>query len=245
MASSADYMIEGRALNMPCHVRDASSGAALYLVPSAPARALLPGSDYELAEFLPGRAMCALAIIDYKDSDLGDYNEVSIALFVRPSGQKPRLPWVGNWLDMSRNKLGVHILHLPVNQSFTCEAGQKIWGYPKTVQDIAFTYQDDRATCRLVYDGQHAMTLSLPRGGMRTLKNSLMTTYSHIDGGAYVTQAPQNTEGFGTHAGAQTRLELGEGPIADMLRTLGLPRKPITSIWMERMTAVFGAPKAL
>ncbi|MEO9970153.1 MAG: acetoacetate decarboxylase family protein [Hyphomonadaceae bacterium] len=239
------YKIEGRPVSLPCHVQEASSGAALFLVPLEAARALMPGPDFTVAEFLPGKAICTIAMIDYKQNDLGDYNEVSIALFVRPKGQRPLIPWLGNWMDLSRNKLGVHILHLPVDQSFTCEAGRKIWGYQKTVQEIDIDYQTDRARCKLVYDGQSALTFSVPRGGDKSRKPGPMTTFSYIDGKPFRTMASQSVKGFGTHKGADVELELGAGPIADQLRSLGLPKKPIASIWMEHMSAEFGPPQAL
>lgn len=237
------YQIEGQAFALPCHVRKASSGAALYLVPIDAARALLPGPELELAEFLPGKAICTIAAIDYQDNDLGNYLEVSIALFVRPRGEKPMVPWIGNWMALSASKLGVHILHLPVNQSFTCEAGAKIWGYPKTVQDIAMHYEDGRARCELVYEGNPALTFSVARGGAKTLKESPVTTYSYIDGTLHKTRARQSATGFGTHKGTTAELTLGSGLIADQLRAVGLPKKPITAMWMEHMVAEFDAPE--
>lgn len=239
------YQIEGQTFTLPCHVRDASSGAALYLVPLAAARALLAGPDIDVAEFLPGKAICTIAMIDYKDNDLGNYNEVSIALFVRPKGERPLLPWLGNWIDLSASKLGVHILHLPVDQSFTCEAGAEIWGYPKTVQKIDITYTDSRAKCELVYNGEHALTFSVARGGEKALQPSPVTTYSYKDGKPQKTVARQHVTGFGTHKGATAELTLGTGLIADQLRSLGLPKKPITAMWMDNMAAEFGPPEPL
>lgn len=243
--STQTYTIEGQSFSLPCHVRKASSGAALYLVPVDKARALLPGPEIDVAEFLPGKAICTIAAIDYQDNDLGDYLEVSVALFVRPRGERPFLPWLSNWMDLSRSKLGVHILHLPVDQSFTCEAGYKIWGYPKTVQNIQMTYEEGRATCALNYNGEHALTFSVARGGTKTRKESPVTTYSYIEGRAHKTVAHQTMVGFGTHKGDSAKLELGSGVIADQLRSLGLPKQPITAMWTEHMSAEFGPPEAL
>ena len=242
---TSTYQIEGEAFTLPCQVRKASSGAALYLVPADEARKLLAGPEIDVAEFLPGKAICTIAAIDYEDNDLGDYLEVSVALFVRPKGERPFLPWLGNWMALSQSKLGVHILHLPVNQSFTCKAGRKIWGYPKTVQDIEMTYDGARATCTLNYDGKHALTFSVGRGGKKTLKESPVTTYSYIDGQPHKTVARQRGSGFGTNPSENVQLTLGTGIIADQLRRLGLPKKPITAMWMEHMSAEFGPPERL
>ena len=44
------YDVQGKHVKLPVFVRDARSGAATYLVKSAPARALLSGKDFELAD---------------------------------------------------------------------------------------------------------------------------------------------------------------------------------------------------
>jgi hypothetical protein len=225
-------------------VRHATVGSATYLVPADAARRLLPGPEIEVAELLPGRALCSLAIIDYKDNDLGDYNEVSIALFVRPRGQPAGIPYLGTMIDLVRNQLGTYIVHLPVNQSFTCEAGSTIWGFPKTVQKIEFDYRSDRASCTLVYDEQHALTLSLPRGGSRSLPESTMTGYTTIEGVAHTNEFTSGAEGFGIRLGG-AELELGTGLIADQLLSLGLPRTAIMTTWMEKMYASFGPSRKL
>jgi len=243
-APQMTYQIEGREFSLPCEVRHATSGAATYLVPAKAAAALLPGPEIEIAKMLPGKALCSIAMIDYKDNDLGDYNEISISFFVRPRGDRPTLPYLGNWIDLTRSRLGVHIIHLPVNQSFTCEAGRTIWGYPKTVQEIDIDYANDRATCKLVYDGQHALTLTVPRGGDKSVSGQKMTTYSYIEGVPHVTSADQGAEGMGVFfSGAE--LALGTGVIADQLRSLGLPKRPLMCAWMERMYATFGPAEKL
>jgi hypothetical protein len=238
------YTIQGREVRLPCQVRNATAGSASFLVPAAAARRLLPGPEIEIAELLPGRGVCSIAVIDYKDNDLGDYNEVSIAFFVRPRGDAPALPWLGNWIDLARGRMGVHIRHLPVDQGFTCEAGSTIWGYPKTVQRIDFEVGSERASCRLDYDGAHALTLSVPRGGGRSLPESEMVTYSFIQGVPHRVRARQSAEGFGFRLGG-AELTLGSGPIADELRSLGLPRRALMTTWMEKMRASFGAAEKL
>jgi hypothetical protein len=237
------YTIQGRPVGFPVEVRDASSGSATFLVAAGPAQRLLPGDEFRAAEVLPGRALLSIAAIDYKDNDLGDYNEVSIALFVRPRGERS-LPWVGTWLDMLRGSLGTYILHLPVDQAFTCEAGCTLWGFPKTVQEIRFDYASERARCELVTDGELALRLTLPRGGERALPEKVLTTYTHIQGVAHRTRFTSTSEGFGVRRGG-AELELGSGPIADELRSLGLPRRALMTTWMQRMRARFEAPEKL
>ena len=229
---------------MPVCVRRAASGSATFLVSAAAARRLLPGPGLAVAEILPGRALLSIALIDYQDNDLGDYNEVSIALFVRPSAAPRGLPWLGDAIAMARGQLGTYIVHLPVDQAFTCEAGRTIWGFPKTIQRIELDYRPQRVTGRLIYDGELALALSLPRGGARTLPETELTTYTFIEGVLHRTKFRSGADGFGVKAGG-AELTLGRGPLAAELRSLGLPRRALMTTWMERMHARFEAAEKL
>ncbi len=238
------YRIQGQEVTLPLSVREARTGAATYLVDTVVARRLLPGTELDVVELLPGKALFSIALVDYKDNDLGDYNEVSLAFFVRERSAAARIPYLGTLLDFLRGKVCTYIRHLPVNQSFTCEAGCTIWGFPKTVQQIDFDYAPERVRCKLVMDGQHVLTLSVPRGGSRTLPDSEMVTYSYIQGIPHRTSFTSGAEGFGFKLGG-AQLELGEHPIADELRTLGLPKSALMTTWMEKMHGRFEAAQKI
>lgn len=235
------YRIQDRVVRFPVEVRDASSGSASFLVPAAAAARLVPAA-FEVAQFLPGRALCTLVVVDYRDNDLGDYNEMAVGFMVYPKGRGPKIPWLGTWGDMVGGRLSSYIAHMPVDQSFTRDAGETIWGYPKTVQQIDIEYQTDRVRGRLTYDGEHAFTLSVPRGGERNVPGGQIQTLSMIDGHAYRTVAEQKMEGMGIRMGGAT-VELGTGRIADELRSLGLPKRALMCTWTEHMSAQFGRPE--
>jgi len=240
---SATYEIQGRTVGFPVEVRDASSGAAMFLVSSKAASRLIPDA-FEIAEILPGRGLCSLALVDYKDNDLGDYNEMAIGFMVYPKGGGPSLPYLGTIIDLVGGRLDSHIIHMPVDQSFTRDAGATIWGYPKTVQQIDIEYLGDHARARLVHDGQHALTLTVPRGGTRDVEESSISTLSLIEGVAHRTTASQRVQGMGVKFGGAT-VELGSGIIADELRSLGMPKRALMCAWMEKMQASFAPPEKL
>jgi len=236
----AEYLIQGRRFTLPCVVRDASSATATWLVPTQAAQALLPGPELEIAEVMPGRGLLSIACIDYRDNDLGDYNEVSIAFFVRRRGAKKGVPYLGTAVDMMRGKLATHIIHLPVNQSFTCEAGNRIWGFPKTVDEIELDTSGDRALCIWNKDGQNVLKISLPKGGERDFPEQNLSTYSYIDGALHETPFVSSAEDLGVRLGG-AELSLGAHPIADELRSLGLPKPALMSMWLGKMRGSFGA----
>lgn len=238
-----EYTIQGRKVTMPCLVRDACSATATWIVSARAAQALLPARDLEIAEVLPGRGLLSIACIDYRDNDLGDYNEVSIAFFVRRRGERPAIPYLGNMADMMRGRLPTHILHLPVNQSFTCDAGRTIWGFPKTVDEIEFDTSGDRARCVWNKDGQNVLKISLPIGGKRDFPEQTLSTYSYIDGALHETRFASSAENLGVRMGG-VQITLGAHPIADELRSLGLPKPALMSMWMGKMRGRFEAARS-
>jgi hypothetical protein len=240
-AAEGRYVFQGREVTMPVVVRDAASAAATYLVSAAAARRLLPGRELDVVEVLPGRALFSIACIDYVDNDLGDYHEVSLALFVRERGHGPLVPYLGDVVEFFRNRLATYILHLPVDQSFTRDAGAGIWGFPKTVQQIDFDDTDGRRRCRLAMDGRHVLTYTAGRGGRFTLPDVPMRTYSYLGGRLHATTFTAGATEVGFALGGAT-LELGDHPIADELRSLGLPRTALMTVWMGHQHARFEAP---
>jgi len=235
------YVFQGREVTMPVVVRDAASMAATYLVSAAAARKLLPGPELDVVEVFPGQALFSIAVIDYVDNDLGDYHEVSLAFFVRERGQGPLVPYLGDVVEFFRNRLATWIWQLPVDQSFTRDAGAGIWGFPKTIQQIDFTDTESSRRCRLVMDGHHVLTYTAGRGGRFSLPDTPMKTYTYIDGRLHTTTFTSGASEVGFALGGAT-LELGDHPIADQLRSLGLPRSALMTVWMGHQHGTFEAP---
>jgi hypothetical protein len=227
------YEIAGRTVTTPVVVRDAAAGTAVFEVDAAAAQGLLPGEAFQVVESSPGRAQLALATIDYRDNDLGDYHEVGITLFVVPR-------------DGDNPAAGTFITHLPVDQDFTCEAGRIIWGFPKTVERIAVAYEAHSTTTSLSIDGELVLRLALPRGGDEDMPQMEMTTYTYIDGVPHAVGFRQGgTQAQVVAGGDGVELELGPHPLAETLRGLGLPSTPLLTTWTEHMQGRFDGPIAL
>jgi hypothetical protein len=224
------YEIAGQTVTMPVQVRDASAGTVLFDVDAAAAQALLP-SAFEVTQTAPGRANLAIALVDYRDNDLGAYLEIGLILFVRPR---------------AGGEEGNFIVHLPVDQQFTCEAGCRIWGFPKTVEQIDRQDGDGTTTWTLRMDGELVLRLTMPRGGPDEAPPLPMTSYTMLDGAPHATAFSQWGRGSQLVLGGEgVTLELGSHPIAKELRSLGLPTEPQLSTWTERMQATFETARAL
>ena len=230
---SSSYEIQGQAVTLPVAVRDASSGTVMYMVDRQAASKLIP-PEFEADEVAPGKTQLCLVVVDYRDNDLGDYDEVGVIFFVRPKGQPGA-------------EVGTYIHHLPVNQSFTQEAGLEIWGFPKTVAEIEFTTTPGAASCRLGMGAQHVLTLTLPRGGDGETPETPAMGYTLIRGVPHRIAFSRGGKQEGTRPGGEgVSLELGDHPIADELRSLGLPDlPPLLSSWSEHFFGTFGEVEKL
>jgi hypothetical protein len=228
------YEIQGQTVELPVVVRKAKAGVAFFDVDAAAAQAFLPGDAYEVVESSPGSAQLLLALIDYEDNDLGDYLEVGLTLFVRPRGAVA---------DGSAD--GTFIVHLPVDQAFTREAGETIWGFPKTVQEITADHGDGSSTWTLTMDGQLVLRVTVPRGGTDEMPDMSIQTYTYKDGVPHVTPFSQGGTGSMIGFGEGVELELGDHPIAKELGAMGLPRPASMSTWTEHMHGTFEAAQPL
>ncbi len=229
----ASYDVDGRIIRLPCVVRDASAGTAMFEVDHAAAQRMVPGDGFTVVESSPERCQLILAVIDYRDNDLGDYREVGITLFVTPRGA-------------AADTAGTFIVRLPVDQRFTCLAGRAIWGFPKSVEDIALDYRDASVVATLRMDGELVLRLTLPRGGADVMPPLPMVTYTLIDGRPHATAFTQGGSGAQVLAtGDGVALELGAHPLAKELAGLGLPGPAVMSTWTEHMHGSFGQATAL
>jgi hypothetical protein len=237
------YLIEGREVRLPVAVRDATAAVAYYLVPAGRAQRLIAPSGLRIATVLPGRTLCTIGTMVYRDGDLGTYHEVSVSFFVREPRRRA-LPVVGGALDMVRGHLGAYIHLLPVDGTFTCEAGCTIWGFPKFMSQIEVSERDGVHTSVLRVDGEHVLTQTMRTGGARGFDNRAQLSYAHRDGVTYRTPSVMSAAGLGARLRG-AHLELGTHPLADELRSLRLPARALFSTYIGKMTGDFYAAEAL
>jgi hypothetical protein len=217
------FEILGKTVTLPVLVRDASSATVMFEVDAAAAQLLSP---FPVVESSPGRAQVALALVDYRDNDLGAYHEVGVIFFVQPIGRDA----------------GTYIRHLPVDAEFTNEAGNVIWGFPKTVQQIDVETTPASERWVLTMDGEPVLDVTVPRGGTDEMPQMEMTTYTLRDGLPHGTAFSQGGTGsLLTIGGDGVTLTLGSHPVAKELESLGLRDAPVVlSTSLQHMQASFG-----
>ena len=218
--------LDGRTITFPMEV-DAFHAATLgYSVPAEAAAALLPGDAFEVVETAPGTAQLIISLVDYRENPWGDYLEVNLGFLARP---------VGAPADV----VGSFVYRMPVDQEFTCRAGNEVMGFPKVVLGIAATYTDSHVGFELRDSDDVALSVTLPRVAAVGEPSRIDTvSYSYLAGVPQATPLAMDLA-TGYVAAEDVELELGAGPIAEELRGLGLPTAPDFATWGEGLSAVF------
>lgn len=220
---------------MPVRIRRADTHVAMFSVDAAAAQRMIDYSGLRVFEMRPGRAVVMLMLVRYHDGDLGKYHEFGTAVMVNPPGRTLR--------GLRALQSAAAFIHrLPVNQGFTLEAGQRIWGFPKIMAD--FTVREGK---RFDFDVSEHGTLiagiefdgGLPLPSALTAKPQVLTTYSHRDGVTREIPWEMRNSGMRVRPGG-ARLRLGEHPYADELRELGLPKRPFASQSSGNVEMTFG-----
>ncbi|MFA5707183.1 acetoacetate decarboxylase family protein [Mycolicibacterium sp.] len=229
------HTIQGTVLTMPVRIRRADTHVAMFSVPADAAQRMIDYSGLRVCEYLPGRAVTMLMLVRYIDGDLGKYHEFGTAVMVNPPGSAAKGP-------KALASAAAFIHHLPVDQGFTLEAGQKIWGFPKIMAD--FTVRDGRTfDFDVSEDGNLIAGIEfrpgLPVPSAVTSKAQVLTTYSHT--GGITREIPWEMKNSGMRARlGGARLRLGAHPYADELRTLGLPKRPFATQSSANVEMTFG-----
>lgn len=232
------HVIQGEPVTLPVRVRAARSATATFLVSARAASSWLPDPALRLVTPLVGRAVLSIAVVDYVDNDLGDYNELAIGVFVRPAGTSN----LAAVRDLVRGRPAIHVRWMPVDQEFTREAGERIWGFPKTVDEIPITIAEGMLEASWIKDGETVLDLRMPAVGGKSVPDADMQSYTLINGRLHRVPFHMAPADARVSSGRRVAVTLGTHPLADELRALGMPRRALMATWMGNLAATFDAP---
>ena len=227
--------VQGRTITFPMEVAELRAATVLYSVPAAAATALLPGDAFEVVEVAPGTAQLVIAACDYVAQPVGRLRRAQPRL-PRPARRRPgrgdrllRVPDAG--------EPGLHL-----------RGRQPGDGLP---EDRRRPHRRVLRRHRDVPAGDGRPPRPHPHGAPRRAQRasrarSTATSYSYLDGVPYGTDLSMDM-GTGLVDPADVQLELGDSPVADELRSLGLPCAPDFATWGEGLSATFllGQPSDL
>ncbi|MCL4476071.1 MAG: acetoacetate decarboxylase family protein [Nitrospirae bacterium] len=231
----------GVRIRLPIRYHDWSWINAFFSAPVTKVRRLLPSGKLKPILLAPGITMVALSGFEYRKSDLNPYNEFAVAIPVQyePVVNIPGLPLLFHpalspeWY----RKLGMYVHHLPVTTQAALDTGVEIWGYPKFIAEISFEETGDMRRCRLRAEGKEIVVLEVKKSTTKaraisfytyTVKNGqLLRTLIQTQGQYCITRFP---------GGAS--YTLGDHPIAEELKTLGMGRTALGRFYAPQLQSL-------
>ena len=243
--SNGSYTIDGKEITFPVVVSDAAMLMNAFLVDAGAARSMLAGTGFRVVELFPGKAILQLLAVDYKENDLGDYNEGAIILPVLTPGERKPFPFFGAVKRMGDGSLGNFVYRMPVDQEFTTHAGRFIWGFPKWVSRVDIEFGASEARGTFIDEGELVYTISAKAGGNSEPKEQQAASLAIRDGKAWKTYGTNNSSGLTFSLGGAAPDIGDQHPLAMELRALGLPKKPLFTVSVKRTRMTFGKPEAV
>ncbi len=159
---------------IPLRVYDVDAIMAIFAVNTEDLRALLPSKLKPLSLF--GKSILAISALEYKDNNIGPYNEIIVLVPVKYCGPlPPRSPKI-----FSSQRVGFHILIISVTTEIAMNAGIDIWGYPKFISKIDFAKQADRTTCSWQSEkNENIVSFTIRHSGIKTTNNRDLVHFSN------------------------------------------------------------------
>ncbi|MBN1495578.1 MAG: acetoacetate decarboxylase family protein [Spirochaetes bacterium] len=125
-------------IKLPIFYQDFSYTHFLYWIDFDRAVKKLAGTDFKACKFIHGKGAVMLTFFEYRQSEIGPYNEVSLAVVSYPSKNKqPALIMPQLFMDAKKWTMGAYVLNLPVTTEIALAGGREIYNYPKFVTDIS------------------------------------------------------------------------------------------------------------
>ncbi|GIX40293.1 MAG: hypothetical protein KatS3mg129_0026 [Leptospiraceae bacterium] len=237
-------------IELPILYYDVNLTLVFYFVKPEKANEVLKNTDLEAIRFYNGKSLIALALFEYKDTTVGIYNEVGLAIGVKEKNKNassPTLQLLKLLLKTNPENIpiGFYVAHLPVTTKEANVAGREIWGYPKFVTDIPLQFDlensqlygsvKDPETKKSIFELQGNLKgfIAIPAFDLITytyLENKLIRTIINVSG---------NFRFSFNKSFRLTNID-SEHPMAKTIQILGLENQPSYAVmystnWQSRL----------
>ncbi|MFI4977904.1 MAG: acetoacetate decarboxylase family protein [Solirubrobacterales bacterium] len=245
--AQSEVVIAGQPVKVPIFYYDGTATQAVFAARLGALRRLMPDPRFCPARLAPGLGAIAVTCFEYRDTDIGPYNELAISVVLNEPWFLGNLPGRALISSLRRRQLHAWVQHLPVTTEIARAAGVDLYNYPKFIAGIDFHESEQRRICRLSEGAEHILTLSGER--IATPRSEQLQLFSHL----WMDHQPQNSE-FKINAiemgvslrGGVASLELGDRhPIARELADLIAWHRPLQYQYMARFEGILYGPEHL
>ena len=211
-----------RRIYVPVFYYDMTSLGSYWLASSERVKGILPSRRMFPYRVSPWHCIVYIGAYEYRDSDLGPYNEVCVGI---PFTMDSPTPLFTGILRKPPTPPQLYIHHLPVTTEIARAAGVELAGFPKFLADIDFRGEDDWVSCRLTADGAHILTLAGRKLKLVHSPRGRAHSYTYRDKHLLRLEfILSECEAGSSKDPSDVRLDLGDHPIAEELRGLHLGR---------------------
>lgn len=183
-------------------------------------RAVLPSGKLHPVTLPGGRAVVGVVAFNYLETSSERYGEMVISPVCTYGHQAP--PLIPLLLEARYPSFGGFVLHMPVTSIIARDSGRVIWGYAKFVADMDFEKRPAYQRVRMYEDGAHILTFTVQQRGLPLKDNRPLVSYTVHGDQVLKTVVPSRAVyQLALRPGSGT-LELGDHPLADQLRELGI-----------------------
>lgn len=239
--------IADQSAKLPIFYYDGSAMTAMFPARYGALRRLLPDPRFVPARLAPGVGMVGVSCFEYRDTDVGPYNELAVSVVLNWPHFLPNLPARALASMLRSGQLHAYVHHLPVTTEAARAGGVDYYNYPKFVGSIEFSELGDERVCHLAEGEEPILTLRARR--IPAPRSEEMQIFSHL----YMDRQPQSSEfkisarqlGICSKPGAATLELAGRHPIATELSGLLLSRRALHLQYMPDFEGILYGPEHL
>ncbi len=242
----APVSIRGAPGKSPMFFRDFNMMGGVFAADRAAARAALPARGYRSLDLPLGRALVAVHCMEYKDSDIGPYNEVSLSIALR-RGPLPFTSLLQAARALRTRTFHAYVKALPVTTEVALHGGVDFFNYPKFLADITFRETSSHRVCTVRDKQSRDLILEFEGRKLpaRPCEERLtLHTYPEIKGRPARARLVVNQLERGASFMLGAGLRFGAHPAADVFKRLGIGRLA-HYLYAPRCQGVLFAPEAL
>lgn len=230
---------KGYTVRVPTFYYDATHFYVAMLAPLNRLAELLPSPGLQPMRASPRHGLLHLGVFEYRDSDVGPYNEVSITVAATPEISVPM--GIGLLRSMKDGPTG-YIWQLPVTTDIACVLGVELFGFPKFLGEIDIGVEGDWGHCRLSENGELIFDLTVKLPTPRPDDRYHYHTLSQQHGRIVRADVNVNLRERGVaRLRTSARLIFGDHPLGRILDNLGIGRV-LEVGYMPAMQSILTAP---
>jgi hypothetical protein len=245
--SQIEATLRDERVKLPIFYYDGTATSAVFPARLSALRALMPDPRICPARLAPTVGTVAVTCFEYRDTDIGAYNELAISVPLNEPWFSANVPGRALIASLRRRQLHAWVHHLPVTTEIARLGGVELYNYPKFIGGIDYEQTTDRRICRLSEGHEHILTLS--GALLDASRHERFQLFSHLwmDGQPQSSEFKINATAMGVSLSRRAaQLELGtRHPIARELHSLLYSRRPVQYQYMARFEGILYGPEHL